>query len=223
MKRFLPLPHGIPAHDTLAWVCARLAPEALRPCFLAWLTEVQERIGGPLASQWVAMDGQAARHRVDRAIDRAPLPMVSAWATASPLVVGQMAVEQKRHEIPAMPPVLQLGELSGGSVTIDALGTQKEMAQTSREQEADDVLALKGHQGTVPEDVALRFAWAATHQYRDRVHQTSQTHNTGHGREERRRTTVTNEMAWLRADEDWVGWQTRALVEAWRTQGDAVS
>jgi hypothetical protein len=137
LKRFLPLPHGIPAHETFARVFARLAPEAFRTCFLAWLTAGQERRGGPLASQLVAIDGKAARHSFDRAIDRGPLHLVSAWATASHLVFGQMAVEQKSHEITAIPTLLQLLELSGCIVTIDAMGTQKEMAKTIIEQEAD--------------------------------------------------------------------------------------
>jgi predicted transposase YbfD/YdcC len=85
------------------------------------------------------------------------------------------------------------------------------------------VLALKGHQGTWHEDVALRFEWAHPQRYRDMVPMTYETHNTGHGREERRRTTVTNAMTWLRGYEDWVGLQTMAMVEAWRTQGDAMS
>jgi predicted transposase YbfD/YdcC len=223
LKRFLPLPHGIPSHDTFARVFTRLAPEAFRTCFLAWLSQVQERIGGPLAGQLVAIDGKAARHSFNRAIDRGPLHMVSAWATASHLVLGQMAVEQQSNEITAIPTLLQLLELSGRIVTLDAMGTQKEMAKTIIEQEADYVLALKGNQGTLHEDVALLFEWADTPPYQDRVHQTSETHNTGHGREERRRTTVTNDIAGLRGYEDGVGLQTIAMVEAWRTQGGAVS
>jgi predicted transposase YbfD/YdcC len=223
LKRFLPLPHGIPSHDTFARVFARLRPEAFRTCFLAWLTEVQEQIGGPFASQLVAIDGKAARHSFDRAIDRGPLHMVSAWATAAHLVLGQVAVEQKSNEITASPSLLQLLELSGCVVTIDAMGTQKEIAKTIRAQEADYVLALKGNQGTLHEDVALLFAWADAQQYRDVVHQTYETYNTGHGREERRRTTVTDDLTGLRGYEAWVGLQTVAMVEAWRTQGDAVS
>jgi hypothetical protein len=165
LKRLLPLPHGIPTHDTFGRVLARLEPEAFRTCFLAWLTEVQERIGGPLASQVVAIDGKAARHSFDRAIDRGPLPLVSAWATAH-LVLGQVAIEQKSNEITAIPMLLQLLELSGCIVTIDAMGTQKEIAKTIREQEADYVLALKGNQGTLHEDVALLFEWAHAQRYR---------------------------------------------------------
>jgi len=103
------------------------------------------------------------------------------------------------------------------------MGTQKEIAKTISEQEAEYVLALKGHQGTLHEDVALLFEWADTQQYRDLVHQTYETHNTGHGREERRRTTVTTDLTGLRGYEDWVGLRTVAMVEAWRTQGDVMS
>jgi DDE_Tnp_1-associated len=171
VKRFLPLPHGIPSHATLARVLARVAPEAVRPCFLAWLSQVQARIGGPLAGHLVASEGKAARPSLNRAIDRGPLHRVSAWATASHLVVGQRAVEQKRHESTAIPTLLPRLELSGGIGTIEALGPHKEMAQTLLEQEADDVLALKGPQGTVPEDVALLFEGADTPQSRALVHQ----------------------------------------------------
>jgi predicted transposase YbfD/YdcC len=97
------------------------------------------------------------------------------------------------------------------------------MAKTIRAQEADEVLALKGNHGTWHEAVALLFEWADAQQYRDVVHQTYETHNTGHGREERRRPTVPTDLAGLRGDEDWVGLQTVAMVEAWRTQGDAGS
>jgi predicted transposase YbfD/YdcC len=137
--------------------------------------------------------------------------------------LGQVAVEQQSNEITAIPALLQLLELSGGVVTIDAMGTQKEIAKTIRGQDADYVLALKGKQGMLPEDGALLFEWANAQQYRDLVHQTDETHNAGHGREERRRTTVTPDLTGLRGSEDWVGLQTVAMVEAWRTQGDAVS
>jgi predicted transposase YbfD/YdcC len=218
LKRFLPLPNGIPSPDPFARVFARLAPEAFRPCFLAWLAEAQERREEPLASHLVAIDGKAARHSVDRAMGRGPLHLVSAWATAAHLVLGQVAVEQKSNEITAIPTLLQVLELAGCIVTIAAMGTQKEIAKTIGEREADYVLALKGNQGTLQEDVALRFEWADARQYRDLVHTTYETHTTGHGREERRRTTVTNDLAGLRGYEDWPGLQTVAMVEAWRTE-----
>jgi hypothetical protein len=162
----------MPSHETVARVFARVAPAAFRPCVLAWLTEVQERLGGPLASPLVAIGGKAARHSFDRAIDRGPLHMVRAWAPASHVVLGQLAVEQHSHELTAIPTLLQLLELSGCLVTLDAMGPQQALAKTMIEQEADDVLARKGQQGTLPEEVALLFEWADTQPYRDMVHQT---------------------------------------------------
>lgn len=101
--RFLSLSQGMPAPDTGARVLARLRPAAFRTCCLAWLTAVPEPRGGPLARQLVARDGKAARHRVARAIDRGPLHLVRAWAPAAPVVLGQVAVEQKRNAITAIP------------------------------------------------------------------------------------------------------------------------
>jgi hypothetical protein len=132
LKRLLPLLNGIPSNDTCVRAFARLEPEAFRTCCLACLTEVQEQRGGPLARQRVASDGKAARHRFDRAIDRGPLHIVSAWATAALLVLGQVVVEQKSHEVTAIPALLQLLELSGCVLTIDAMGIQQEMAKTIR-------------------------------------------------------------------------------------------
>jgi predicted transposase YbfD/YdcC len=138
-------------------------------------------------------------------------------------VLGQMAVEQKSNEITAIPTLLQLLELSGGIVTIDAMGTQKEIAQTIIAQGADYVLALNGNQGPLHEDVALLVEWAAAQRDRAREHQTYETHNIGHGREERRRTTVSTDLTGLRGHEDWAGLQPVAMGEAWRPQRGAVS
>lgn len=128
---------------------ARLHPDAFRTCFLGWLEGVREQTGGQLGSQCIAVDGKTSRHRFDRAIGRSPWPLVSAWATETGLVLGQVAVEAKSNEITAIPELLTVLELAGGIVTIDAMGTQKEIAKTIVEQEADYVLALKGNQGTL--------------------------------------------------------------------------
>ena len=223
LTRFVRLPNGIPSHDTFARVFARLDPEAFRTCFLTWLAGVRHRTGGRLTGQCVAIDGKVSRHSFDRALDRGPLHLVSAWAAESRLVLGQVAVEGKSNEITAIPALLHLLELSGCIVTIDAMGTQKEIATTIIEQDADYVLALKGNQGTLHEDVELFFTWADEQQYRDIAHEMYETHDTGHGRVERRRTTVTNDIAWLRGGGAWEGLQTIAMVEAWRTQGDETS
>jgi len=130
LKRFLPLPHGIPSHDTFAWVFARLNPDAFRTCFLAWLEGVREQTGGLLGGQCIAIDGKTSRHSFDRALGRSPLHLISAWATETGLVLGQVALEEKSNEITAIPELLAVLELAGCIVTIDAIGTQQEIAKT---------------------------------------------------------------------------------------------
>jgi predicted transposase YbfD/YdcC len=223
LKRFLPLPHGIPSHDTFARVFARLNPDASRTCFLAWLEGVREQTGGQLGGQCIAVDGKTSRHSFDRALGRSPLHLVSAWATEAGLVLGQVAVAEKSNEITAIPALLTILELAGCIVTIDAMGTQKEMAKTIVEQEADYVLALKGNQGTLYADVELFFQWADDQQYQGLAHSTHETQTTRHGRVERRRTTVTDATEWLQGRGEWVGLQTIVMVEAWRTQGHETS
>jgi predicted transposase YbfD/YdcC len=114
-------------------------------------------------------------------------------------------------------------EWAGCIVTIDAMGTQKEMAKTIVEQEADYVLALTGNQGTLSADVELFFPWADGEQDQGIAHGTHATQSTGHGRVERRRTTVTDALDWLPGQRAWVGLQTIVMVEAWRTQGHETS
>jgi predicted transposase YbfD/YdcC len=223
LKRFLPVTHRIPSHDTFARVFARLNSDAFRTCFLAWLEGVREQTGGQLAGQCMAVDGKTSRHSFDRAIGRSPWHVVSAWATETGLVLGQVAVEEKSNEITAIPELLTELELAGCIVTIDAMGTQKEIAKTLVELEADDVLALKGNQGTLYADVELFFQWANEQQYRGIAHVTHETQTTGHGRVERRRTTVTDTIGWLQGRKDWVGLQTIVMIEAWRTQGHETS
>lgn len=103
------------------------------------------------------------------------------------------------------------------------MGPQQELAKTIRDQDTDDGLALNGHQGMVHADGTRLFAWADAPPSRDVGHQTDETHHAGHGREERRRTTVTTDLTGRRGYERWMGVQTVAMVEAWRTQGDAVA
>jgi predicted transposase YbfD/YdcC len=223
LKRFLSLPHGIPSPDTFARVFARLTPDAFRTCFLGWLEGVREQTGGQLGSQRIAVDGKTSRPSFDRALGRSPLHLVSAWATEPGLVLGQVAVEEKSNEITAIPELLTILELAGCMVTIDAMGTHKEMAKTIVEQEADYVLALKGNQGTLYADVELFFQLADGEPYRGRAHGTHETQTTGQGRVARRRTTVTDALDGLQGQREGVGLQTIAMVEAWWTQGHETS
>ena len=144
-KSFLGLPNGIPSHDTLARVLARLDPLALQQCFVAWI----QGLGQQLADSVVAIDGKTVRHSFDRAAGKAAIHRVSAWASGHHLVLGQVKVDDNSNEIVAIPQLLAMLELGGTLVTIDAMGWQKEIAARLHDQGADYVLALKGNQGNL--------------------------------------------------------------------------
>ncbi len=118
LRTFLELPNGIPSHDTFGRVFARLNPEQFQQCFLAWIQAVSEVTGG----QVIAIDGKVLRGSCDRVLGKAGIDMVSAWATANHLVLGQVKVDDKSNEITAIPKLLQVLEIAGCIVTIDAIG-----------------------------------------------------------------------------------------------------
>jgi predicted transposase YbfD/YdcC len=149
LTRFLDLTNGIPCEDTFRRVLARLAPAAFEKALLAWMQAVQEIT----ASRWIAIDGKALRGSYNRQDAKAAIPMVSAWATENKLSLGQVVVDERSHEITAIPELLEVLELSGAIVTIDAMGSQKEIAATIRERGGDSVLAVKQNQPTLYDQV----------------------------------------------------------------------
>jgi predicted transposase YbfD/YdcC len=153
LKQFLGLPNGIPSHDTFARVFARLDPEKLEAEFRNWV----QTIAGTLSAQVIAIDGKASRGSYDREKGIKDLQLVSAWATSSRLVLGQEAVDKKSNEITAIPKLLEQLELKGCIVTIDAMGTQKKIAQHICQAGADYILALKGNQGKLSKTVKTWF------------------------------------------------------------------
>lgn len=179
-KKFLDLPNGIPAHDTFGRVFARLNPEAFQNCFSRWIQSVAAITEG----QVIAVDGQCLRHSFDTWNSQAAIHMVSAWATANHLVLGQRKVDAKSNEITAIPALLELLELHGCIVTIDAMGCQKDIAEQIVAQGGYYVLALKDNQPHLHDDVQRLFAWADHLDFADIVQDTVQEMSKGHGRVE---------------------------------------
>jgi len=213
LRQFLALPNGIPSHDTFARVIARLKPEELQECFLRWMQAVSEVTQGEV----VAIDGKTLRRSFDRAVGKSAIHMGSAWASANRVVLGQQKVDEKSNEITAIPALLQLLELKGCIVTIDAMGCQKAIAQTIIKQEADYVLTLKANHGLLYEEVQRFFAWAQQRQFADVPHQYYHTVDGQHGRGEERRYWMVSDLAWLTAKSEWAGLQSLGMVERQRT------
>lgn len=152
LRTLLKLPNGIPSHDTFGRVFAALPPEEFSACFIAWVKSLCNLYG-----DIVNIDGKALRRSFDTAEGKAMIYMVSAWANENNLVLGQVKVSEKSNEITAIPKLLDLLDLAGCIITIDAMGTQKEIAEKIISKQADYVLALKGNQGNLKEEVSEAF------------------------------------------------------------------
>lgn len=185
-EQFLLLPNGIPSHDTFNRVFARLDPEQFRECFLEWVQELV-RASGDQIKGIVAIDGKSVCGSRDSTNGKGAIQMVSAWAQAKSMVLGQVKVADKSNEITAIPALLKLLDLEGCIVTIDAMGCQTQIAEHIREAGADYVLSLKGNRPTMYEDVVTTFNEGLVTDFRGIGHQAHQTVEKGHGRIETRR------------------------------------
>lgn len=212
-KSFLELPNGIPSDDTFRRVFARIDPSQFQHSFLEWVRSVYELTKG----QVVAIDGKHSRRSYDRAAGKSAINMVSAWASENQMVLGQVKVDQESNEITAIPKLLDMLEIAGCIVTIDAMGCQTEIAEKIVSKEADYVLSVKGNQGTLYEDLVGYFDWALKDKFNETDYTTEETVDGGHGRIEIRRYYATSDCEWLRKKADWTGLRSIAMVESERT------
>jgi predicted transposase YbfD/YdcC len=221
-QTFLDLPNGIPSHDTFWRVFRTLDPESFRTCFLNWMRAVSPLIGG----QVIALDGKQLRRSHDRGSGQSAIYMVSAWASANRLVLGQRKVADKSNEITAIPELLQVLDLRGCLVTIDAIGCQTAIARTIIEQHADYLLALKANQGQLYDDVVLLFADLVASDYRAYPYDHAILINKGHGRLERREAWTISDpqvLARLRHAADFTHLTTVMMVRLERRTGTDIS
>ena len=158
---FLELPHGIPSHDTFRRLFAVLDAEQFRNCFIGWISAVYEVTEG----QVVPIDGKQLRRSHDKGLGKDAIHMVSAWASENRVVLGQVKVDEKSNEITAIPELLDMLEIAGCIVTIDAMGCQKKITQKVKDKQADYTIAVKGNQKGLHEDVMEIFDRARENEF----------------------------------------------------------
>jgi predicted transposase YbfD/YdcC len=214
LARFLKLPNGIPSHDTFGRVFAALLPKQFQACFAGWVAELAAGLG----LQQIAIDGKTQRGSHDRGKGKAALHLVSAWAVQNHLILGQEAVDQKSNEITAIPKLLELLDLEGALVTIDAMGCQKEIAEQIVEQGGDYILAVKENQPTLYAEIERLDAAALAREYAGVS--SCGVQEQSHGREEFRACWVLTELEELRERAKWPGLQSVVVVVRDRTVGE---
>ncbi len=214
LQTFLDLPHGIPSHDTFDRLFALLDPLAFEKAFNHWTATLV----GDGAGLFVAVDGKTLRRSWRHAWSKTPVHMVSAFATQNQVVLGQLATDAKSNEITAIPKLLAMLSLAGATVTIDAMGCQREIAAQILGQKGRYILAVKDNQPTLHRKVKALLDEAVLDGFSALRHGYDQQDDAGHGRIEKRRVWVTDEVDWLGEDllSAWPGLAALVVVESTR-------
>lgn len=215
-RNFLKLPNGIPSHDTFGRFFSLLDPLAFQNAFLQWVQAVNVVFKG----QVISLDGKCLRHSYDHDSDKAAIYMVSAWASANQIVLGQVKTDEKSNEITAIPKLLQSLEIKGCIVTIDAAGCQKNIAAQIRSQDADYVLALKGNQGNLRDHVEDYFTAAIDNDFLGVPNDYYETIDADHGRIEIRRHWTIEAFGDFPGKEAWKDLNMIGMIESERHIGD---
>jgi predicted transposase YbfD/YdcC len=216
LRRFRPFEDGTPAHDHLGDILATLDPEPFERCFVAW---VAAQTGVP--AEVVAVDGKTVRRSGSKTSKKkkdpkGPIHIVSAFAARQRLVLGQVKVGEKSNEIIAIPKLLSMLAIEGAIVTIDAMGCQRDIAKTILDKKADYILALKGNQGTLQDDVKLFVDEQKAVDFKDVKISRDKTVDGDHGRIETREITVLHDVKWLQERHDWPELKSVVVVESTR-------
>lgn len=182
LAKFLDMSAGVPSHDRFNAIFAALKPAEFEKCLLSWITALHEVTGG----QVIAIDGKTLRRSFDAASSKAAIHMVSAWATANHIALGQVATDEKSNEITAIPKLLEMLEIKGCLVTIDAMGCQREIAAQIVAEGGDYVLAVKDNQPKLHEEIHEFFSEQLEDDCRSVACRRFESHEKGHGREDDR-------------------------------------
>lgn len=219
LTTLLELPNGIPSHDTFGRVFGRIDAKEFQKAFFEWVMAVNDLIQG----QIVNIDGKCLRGSDDKALGKRAIYMVSAWASENEIVLGQRKVDEKSNEITAIPELLRILSIAGCIVTIDAIGTQTEIAQAIVDAQAGYALSVKENQGHLFEDIACIFAVDQAHNFQYASLDYAKTTNSDHGRIDIRECWSTSNPEYLkliRKVENWPGLQSIAMVVSTRIIGE---
>jgi len=224
LRQFAPMRGGAPSHDTFSRVFAHIRPEQFSDCFVRWTQTIQQIS----QHQVIALDGKTIRHSFDTATDKAAVHLVSAWGTANGIVLGQVRVDDKSNEITAIPKLLKMLAITGCTITIDAMGTQKQIASQIILAGADYVLAVKGNQPALEADIRTFFERGHRDRFLDAdanpiPHDCYTTRDANHGRVETRTCTVSDVLDQVPCASDWRGARSIVEIVSERRVGQKVS
>ena len=212
LRRFLPFVNGVPSKNTFARVMCALDPAVFKTCFIDWVQSFQSAL-----REIIAIDGKTLRKSFDKATAQSAIHMVSAFATSTKLVLGQEKVNEKSNEITAIPKLLDLLFIEGAIVSIDAMGTQRAIAEKIRHKKADYILALKGNQSSLHDNIKLFLSAEIEKKELEKGNKIVDFYediDKGHGRIETRTCFVTDKIDWLEQRSEWKDLKTIAAIKS---------
>jgi predicted transposase YbfD/YdcC len=215
LRRFIALANGIPSHDTFERVFDRIDPSAFHRCFQKWVAALAEK----LEIKHIAIDGKTVRGSGSSKLG--PLHLVSAWASEHHLSLGQVATEAKSNEITAIPELLELLDLHGAIVTIDAMGCQKAIASKIVERGGNYLLVVKDNQPTLVNNIQKAVGDALETDFQGLRHDQYSTEDKGHGRVEKRHYTILVDPPGIEQKEEWKDLRVVGVVVRERQVGNA--
>jgi predicted transposase YbfD/YdcC len=218
LKTFLPLPHGIPSHDTFGRVFALMNPLKFEACFCAWIESLEIDTNNEI----IAIDGKSLRGSANKRKNEKILHLVSAWAVNNRVMLGQVKTQEKSNEIEAIPRLLNMLDISNSIVTIDAMGCQKNIALQIIEQGANYVLSLKENQPTLYQDIESIFALGEARQFKKMLNKRKVEKVHDHGRTETRRYTLISARDPVMFQFRWPGMKGIGMLEVTRTTNNEV-